>query len=506
MVFSGKRQHEVVKSIDLKVNSAEDSSESDSDDDYITDNSKSPTSRSPPMFSCFAEDTSQLSNTDGDESDEAPRSSNMFSCLAEDTSQRSIIAEEETDGTDEDSTEENNASHINEQSTPIEQLIHRRKVTKEVTIMNIGSKSKGQFRIKGVQRVPYRVADMCANKNPGLNGRQSKQRYRVENPKNGGMFQRIKPRPVLMAASRFPVNTNTSTVCQMKLEDKIQDKQDDEIYLESTHADDVSLLSSPATPPRAYEEVPSSLEKRVNAEQDITTGHRLKIVPQWRKLNKATAIVSPKENIDTVEVEYTEETRLGPSLPVQRKISFGRSPSLPKKNNVTMDTLNVIVEKSEIDQNDAGRPLTLEEMKRMEKAQEQNFSANKRLGHTLRKTTQGFLKPLQALSKSLSADTHNLTDSKRIERQPYDEAVQTETILNKDGTVPNQKVVYNQHGGVAKENMKLVRADEDLVPDQDSSDILLQVEVSTKSSKSCICTICIPFVFTNSPLFTKRDE
>jgi len=90
-----------------------------------------------------------------------------------------------------------------------DQFIHIRPVTKEVTVMNVGTRSKVEFRVKDAPRVPYRITAMCSTK-PGLNRRRSKQHDKVEAARTRGFWNRNKPRPrpILMDMSKITVNSN----------------------------------------------------------------------------------------------------------------------------------------------------------------------------------------------------------------------------------------------------------------------------------------------------------
>ena len=60
--------------------------------------------------------------------------------------------------------------------------------------MNVGTRSKVEFRVKDAPRVPYRVTDMCSI-TPGLNRRRSKQHDKVEAVRTRGFWNRNKPSP-----------------------------------------------------------------------------------------------------------------------------------------------------------------------------------------------------------------------------------------------------------------------------------------------------------------------
>lgn len=373
-------------------------------------------------------------------------------------------------------------------------------VQKEITVMTIGSKSKAYMLVKGPPKFPYSVADMVGNK--GLERKKPSQRYRIQEPRTGGLFHRIKPRPVMMDTSKFPVKSVKNR--PSNLQDRIPDNYHGRSIMPSVEDDSVSALSDPITSPQKVvqdkslkqsifnknknvsgkslfqENKMQTVEEQLDEDDDTQTSRPK---PKWRKPVPDHAVLSPKECIDVYEVALVEDiTNTDENLPSSASRKFFKSRTKLKERNVTFD---VKAEESEIDQIDAGKPLSAFELKRildsrLDSKQDSRLG-KKALGKTMTRTK---LESLGALSKSGSGDTNTShSTSSRLK------AKSAELEMNADGTIRNEKIVYSTFGGVATETMALIKIDEDIVPIPESTKVLVQIEVSWLNLTQNVITV-----------------
>lgn len=355
-------------------------------------------------------------------------------------------------------------------------------VQKEITVMTIGSKSKAYMLVKGPPKFPYSVSDMVGNK--GLERKKASQRYRIQEPRTGGLFHRIKPRPVMMDTSKFPVKSVKNR--PSKLQDRIPDNFHGRI-MPSLEEDSVSCLTDPIIPPQKVIQDKSLKQSKFNKNKmdsgkSSFQGNKMQTVeeqldedddtqtskpkPKWRKPVPDYAVLSPKECIDVYEVALVEDiTYTDEILPPSASRKFFKSRSKLKERNVTFD---VTAEESEIDQIDAGKPLSPYELKRILDSRLDSRLGNKVLGKTMTRNKTGLI---GALRKCGSGDT-NTSHSSRLKGK------RAELEINADGTILNEKIVYSTFGGVATETMALIKIDEDIVPMPESTKVLVQIEVS----------------------------
>ena len=365
----------------------------------------------------------------------------------------------------------------------------RTPVQKEITVMTIGSKTKAHMLVQAPPKVPYRVAEMCPNQ--GLTKRRkSAQRYRMQDPRTGGLFHRIKPRPIMMDTSRFPVNSLKNR--SRNLQDRISDNFQTQIIQSSLQEDEImSAITDPVGSPRAGATVSDTQIQSIqeyrdddNGIQNVCLGNNVQTLSlgenrdvitggvrnaggsrdldvdsqtKWRKPVPLESEVSPKELIETYEVECETKTASSP-----RRFFF-KSRSKPK---VSALTFRVKAEESVIDQNDAGKPLAPTEIKMIQSATNGN-----KLGKAVRRSKLGIV---GAFSKSNSFDTKG-SETKNIKLLKTKDK---QLKIEEDGSVANDKIVYSTFGGKPTETIKLIRVDEDIVPPPRSSKVLMQIEVS----------------------------
>ena len=351
-------------------------------------------------------------------------------------------------------------------------------VQKEITVMTIGSKSKAYMLVQGPPRFPYSVADMVGNK--GLERKRSSQRFRIQEPRTGGLFHRIKPRPVMMDTSKFPVKSVKNRPPQLQA--RIPDNYHGRI-MSSAEEDNVSALSEPISFQNGIQD--KSLKQSMFNKNTVESGKssfqfrgkKMQSVEEhldeddcthtsrkWRKSVPDHAEIFPKECIDVYEVEFVEDiTNTDENLPSSPARKFFKSRSQLKERNVTFD---VKAEESEIDQIDAGKPLSAFELKRIRDSK----LVKRVLGKTMKKNKKGLS---GSVVKCESVDTHisHITSNQLKAKSAVLE-------MNADGTIRNEKIVYSTFGGVATETMALIKINEDIVPIPESAKVLLQIEVS----------------------------
>jgi hypothetical protein len=361
-------------------------------------------------------------------------------------------------------------------------------VQKEITVMTVGSKSKAYMLVKGPPTFPYSVADMLGNK--GFERKKPSQRYRIQEPRTGGLFHRIKPRPVMMDTSKFPVKSVKNG--PSNLQDRIPDNFHGRI-MPSPEEDCVSCLSDTIISPskvlqdKRLKQSNCNKKKMDRSGKSSFQGNKMRTVEEqldedddtqtskpkskWRKPVPAYAVLPPKECIDVYEVALVEDvTNSDEILPPSALRKFFKARSKLKERNVTFD---VTAEESEIDQIDAGKPLSAHELNRILGSRLDSRLENKVLGNAMTRNKQGLI---GALRKSLSGDTNISHSSHSLSSQLKGKSAELE--MNADGTILNEKIVYSTFGGVATETMSLIKIEEDIVPMPESTKVLVQIEVS----------------------------
>lgn len=349
---------------------------------------------------------------------------------------------------------------------------------KEVTIMPIRTKSRAQFIVKGAPKIPYSVAGICTKK--GLSRDKSKPKHRVK-VNSGRMFHRIKPKPVLTNASKTSLS-RSNNVGKKKPTTKTRTRKTNkgqsssELIVVYSEQDDVSLLTTPAfTPVSPQNKTKLKLNsndtkfcivngndgnKMINEDGHKKGGVRedkAKKKKKWRKEAPQPSPI-PREYIDSVEIQYTNSSQ---SLP--RKQSFwNRKSPLPD----SAPSFNVTIEKTEIVQMTSDEALTNEEIDSI--VEDEEFQTKKK-GKVL------------GLIGSIGKNPLSPTSSRKKSKQEgvaLGEEDMKEVVVNKDGSVTNYKVSYKMGDDDLSRELKVSKVDESLVPCDDSTDILVRIQVS----------------------------
>jgi hypothetical protein len=388
------------------------------------------------------------------------------------------------------------------------EIVDRRKnVQKEVTVMTIGSKSKAHMLVQAPPKFPYHVAKMCPNTD--LKKRtKSAQRYRIQDPRTGGLFHRIKPRPIMMDKSKFPVNS------LKKRSSNLQDRSPDNFqgrYVPFVHDDDNFLVFSPSVLSSKAGVIGKSSKfnffnrkkflsndhnREDNGKQAKFFGTLVRKIRKLREKNDDGRALSPVEDRDHMlnsvvcDAESIEILSAGPetkwrkSVPLQLESmtlpkeqidayeveceaetdntakQFFKSRSRPKSSNLTF---HVKAEESEIDQNDAGKSLSKKEL---QKFKESKQGSESKLGVLVRKTKLGISRKF---SNNKGSDIPTISKHLKTNCE--------ELHINEEGGVTNTKIVYSTFGGNPIETMKIIQVNEDIVPSPESFNVLVQIEV-----------------------------
>ena len=346
-----------------------------------------------------------------------------------------------------------------------------REEMKEVTIMPIRSRSRAQFFVKGAPKRAHSVAGVRSR--TGLSRDKSITQYRRKSHKSGKLIQRIKSRPILTDNSKPTIPKRRILRNRVRKEQRKSTTRDVPLILHA-HEDDVSLLTTPALDP--VKDQKSATRVELDAEKTnhcIVLGNNtaptsrgvddISKLGEWRK-EIPQPEPSPREIIESVEVTYD------PIVP--KKSFWNRNKSVSSQNEIARYNVTAEMNENTNDQATTCEPLlddtTLpnsngEQVKpRIRKRRKSRFSAS--------------------ITKSLSSKkTDNSPEVDKETPDPEKIEEQKEIVINPDGSVMNQKVVYkmNRDSETNKSSeLKVLESGEDLVPKKESSDILVRVEVS----------------------------
>lgn len=463
------------------------------------------------IASFYSSSTASHTEATYESSNISPERFNLFACEKPSYRDDGDI-EDQSD--DENNIENGNLSYFEryKKKKSIDKVVSKNQPEmKEVTIMPIGSRSRAHFVVKGAPKINYSVAGMCTNQGLQRSSR-SKQKYRLESPRTGRVFHRIKPRPVLMDTTKLSANSamqRNSTGNQTRPQTLEHHKN--KVLTVNVEEDDISMITTPtidltASTPKALllqepegklsptmivsdpeekpslsvqldktkikpgaTEVESTTTESPNSEGKSESGNRSESNMSWRKKVPGTTNI-PQESIESVEIEFNEKS-----------ISSNLKTPLWNKSTETHTNFNIIIEEVEIDQETAGRPLSPKEIKKLTAGNNSKQLGRRKLRTLIRGTKHGLFSSIARMS---SAQNHDVDAKQNDHERTLEVQKERKLIVNADGLVSNRKVIYRKIGTGESSEMKVLKINEDIIPKQESSDVLIQIEVRFRSIRN----------------------
>ena len=347
----------------------------------------------------------------------------------------------------------------------IDSTIHRSENDmKEVTIMPIGTKSRAHFLVKGSPKIPYSVAGICSK--TGLSRDKSKPRYLFKSRRTGRIFHRIKPRPILMDTSQYSPNTQRKRTAVHQ--NTQGDQESPEVLILYSDQDDISLLTTTAF---------ASANPKASIKLELDAENTTYCIVNNQNNTKAPNENGLEGNNDTEGIVKSSKWRWRKEVP-RHKASVLKNPFWNRKfSSKNMANSKVKVEETEFDQTNAGKPLANEEI---DTARE-NEEVGKKLGKTTRGTRLGFL---DNITRRFLTSQKSDENRGRGSEDTSDVVEEKGVVVNTDGSITNHKVVYTYRkddNDISRE-LKVLKIDEDFVPEEKSSDILIRIEVRIRFS------------------------